>query len=46
MKRMIVANLGWGTWGKIEEELRRVAKNVIIFEYSNPYEYEIIRNSI
>jgi|TARA_R100001530_G_scaffold21901_1_gene17966 SAM-dependent methyltransferase len=43
MKRMIIDNLGWEEWGKIEEELRRVSKNILILEYSSPFDHEVIR---
>ena len=43
MKQMIVDNLGWEEWGKIEDELRRVAKNILILEYSDPFNHEVIR---
>lgn len=42
VKVMIEANLGGEAWQKMEKELRRVAKEVILLEYTNPKEYEQI----
>lgn len=33
IKRMIIDNLGDEVWAKMEKELKRVAKNVLILEY-------------
>ena len=41
IKQMIVANLGPEVWNLMENELRRVAKKILILEY-NAEEYEII----
>jgi len=42
VKVMIKNNLGEEVWNPIEAELKRVAKEVIFLEYSNPNEYEKI----
>lgn len=43
VKNMIVGQLGEDRWNEIEKELKRVAKEVILLEYTNPSEYEIIK---
>lgn len=43
IKRMIRENLGPDAWIPMEKELLRVAKRILILEYENPQEYEIIR---
>ncbi len=40
IKEMIVGNLGQDAWDKMEKELRRVAKEVLLLEYTNPENYE------
>ena len=42
IKRMVVDNLGEEAWKKMEKELKRVAKKVLILEYETPTEYEIL----
>jgi len=42
VKVMIVNNLGEEVWKPMEEELKRVAKKVILLEYTNPQDYEEI----
>ena len=42
LKGMVVRELGEGKWNQIEGELKRVAKKILILEYSKPFEYEII----
>jgi len=42
IKHMIVSNLGEKEWKKMEKELKRVAKKVLILEYTDSNEYEII----
>lgn len=42
IKEMIVENRGEKAWKDIERELKRVAKKVIILEYTNPDKYEVI----
>ena len=40
VKVMIKNNLGEEVWNPIHKELKRVAKDVIYLEYTNPTEYE------
>jgi len=42
IKKMVIDNLGEEEWKKMQKELKRVAKKVLILEYENPTEYEII----
>lgn len=42
IKQMIIGNLGGAEWEKIEKELRRAAKKVILLEYENPETPEIL----
>lgn len=42
IKEMIIGNLGGAEWEKMERELKRVAKEVLILEYTEPEKYEII----
>jgi len=42
VKKMIQANLGEDIWDIMEKELKRVAKKVLILEYSEPDKHEII----
>lgn len=42
IKGMIIANEGGDEWDEMEKELKRVAKKILILEYSSPGEYEII----
>jgi ubiquinone/menaquinone biosynthesis C-methylase UbiE len=41
-KKMIKHYLGESAWTPIEKELKRVGKNVLILEYTNPETYEIL----
>lgn len=43
IKAMIVDNLGEEEWKVVEKELRRVARKVLILEYTEPTRYEIIQ---
>lgn len=43
IKGMIVGNLGEEAWEKIEKELLRVAKEVLILEYEEPATFTILR---
>jgi ubiquinone/menaquinone biosynthesis C-methylase UbiE len=42
IKDMIIDNLGKEEWQKMEDELKRVAKKVVILEYTGPSDYEVI----
>jgi ubiquinone/menaquinone biosynthesis C-methylase UbiE len=42
VRGMIIGNLGKETWQKMELELKRVAKKILILEYSSPDKYEIL----
>lgn len=42
IKGMIIRELGEAEWLKQEKEIRRVAKNILILEYSVPAEHEVI----
>jgi ubiquinone/menaquinone biosynthesis C-methylase UbiE len=42
IKEMIVGNLGGAEWELMENELKRVAKQVLLLEYTNPYDYEVL----
>lgn len=42
IKRMIQDNLGLEVWNKMEQELKRVAKKVLILEYGECEKYEIL----
>jgi len=42
IRGMIQRELGDVEWLKMEKEIKRVAKNILILEYSNPAKYEII----
>jgi ubiquinone/menaquinone biosynthesis C-methylase UbiE len=42
IKKMIVDNMGEEAWQKMEDELKRVAKKVLILEYEDPRPYEIL----
>lgn len=42
MKQMIIGNLGEASWEEIQQELKRVAKKVLILEYEEPEKYEIL----
>lgn len=42
IKQMVVGNLGSEVWESIEKELKRVSKKLLILEYENPSNYEVI----
>jgi ubiquinone/menaquinone biosynthesis C-methylase UbiE len=42
IKKMIIDNLGETAWQDMEDELRRVAKKVLILEYETPEPHEIL----
>lgn len=43
---MIISNLGWGEWDKIQTELLRVSKEgVLCLEYTDPEVYHLIRSN-
>ena len=43
IKNMIVGQLGGEVWDKMEKELLRVAKEVVLLEYTNPKEHNVLR---
>lgn len=43
IKQMIIDNLGPHVWDKMEKELRRVAKEVLILEYIDPEKFELLQ---
>lgn len=42
IKKMIEDNLGEEEWKKMEKELLRVAKKVLILEYEDPYQFTVL----
>lgn len=42
IKKMIIDNLGQAEWDSMQEELKRVAKRVVLCEYEQPKPYEVI----
>lgn len=42
IKRMVMDNLGEEEWDKMLKELKRVSKKVLILEYGDPDQYEIL----
>ena len=42
VKNMIIGNLGKSEWDLMEKELKRVSKEVLFLEYTNPNEFDII----
>ena len=44
LKGMIERELGSAEWYKIEYELKRITKNILLLEYSSPQQYEIINH--
>lgn len=43
---MVITNLGWGKWDKMQKELLRVSRNgVLCLEYTDPEVYYLIRNN-
>jgi len=45
VKGMIEREMGSLEWAKMEYELKRIAKNILLLEYSTPNEYEVITNN-
>lgn len=43
-KQMIERELGSLEWAKIEMELKRIAKNILLLEYSSPGKFEVINS--
>lgn len=41
-RHMIIHYLGDDTWSKMENEIKRVAKNVLVLEYTAPLTYELL----
>lgn len=44
IKQMIEGNLGVEIWEEMENELRRVAKKLVLLEYTEPNKYQVIIN--
>lgn len=42
IKEMIKGNLGGEVWEQMEKELKRVARMVLLLEYTNPEQYEVL----
>lgn len=42
IKRMVIDNLGEEEWQKMEKEIKRVAKKLLVLEYEDPTIYEVI----
>lgn len=42
IKAMIIGNLGEAVWQPMEEEIKRVAKEVLILEYEEPEKFTIL----
>lgn len=42
IKHMIIGRRGYAEWSKMEKELLRVSKKVLILEYTNYDEYEVL----
>ena len=42
MKHMVIRDSGQEEWDKMEKELKRVSKKILILDYSSPSEYEIL----
>lgn len=42
IKKMVIDNLGEDEWLKMEKELKRVSKNVLVLEYEDPIPFQII----
>lgn len=42
VKAMVIREMGEEEWNNMLKEIKRVAKNVLILEYSHPERYEII----
>lgn len=42
IKKMIIDNLGEAEWQFMEDELKRVSKNVLLLEYEDPKPFEIL----
>lgn len=42
IKKMMIRDLGKEKWEKMETELKRVSKKILILEYDHPEQYEIL----
>jgi len=42
MRRMVIRDSGQEEWDKMEKELKRVSKKILILDYSSPREYTIL----
>lgn len=42
IKKMVIDNLGEAEWEKMEKQVRKVAKNVLVLEYEEPDVYEVL----
>lgn len=42
IRHMVIGSLGEGVWAEMEKEILRVAKRVLILEYTTPSEYTIL----
>lgn len=42
IRNMIIGNMGNEEWKKMEDELRRVSKNILLLEYTHPEEIWIL----
>ena len=42
MRRMVIRDSGQEEWNKMEKELKRVSKNILILDYSSLREYTIL----
>lgn len=42
IKEMVINNVGQELWDAMQTELKRVAKRLLILEYTNPAEYEAV----
>jgi ubiquinone/menaquinone biosynthesis C-methylase UbiE len=45
IKHMIEGNLGKDAWLEMEKELLRVAKKLVILEYTDPENYDVLRST-
>jgi hypothetical protein len=41
LKEMLIREMGEAYWNHVFEELKRLGKNVLLLEYSNPSEIEL-----
>jgi len=42
IRHIVIRDSGQEEWNKIEKELKRVSKKILILDYSSPSEYEIL----